>query len=80
MEEFVFPDVDVVSLLQRRFLFVPLDGSVDFDGIEMAQKFKIGVYPTLLAIDYKGKEIQRLVGYHGEVELLEKLGRIPPCK
>jgi thiol:disulfide interchange protein len=80
LEEFVFPDVDVSTMLQGRFLFVSLDGSVDFDGIEMAQKFKIGVYPTLLAIDHNGREIQRLVGYHGEVELLEKLGRIPPCK
>jgi thioredoxin-related protein len=76
MEEFVFPDVDVSTALQTGFLFVPLDGRLDFDGIEMAQKFGIEIYPTLVAVGNDGKALERLIGYHGEVELLEKLGRI----
>jgi thioredoxin-related protein len=76
MEEFVFPDVDVATALDKGFLFVPLDGRLDFDGIEMAQKFEIEVYPTLVAVGKNGKALERLIGYHGEIELLEKLGRI----
>ena len=80
MEEFVFPDIDVATLLKSRFLFVPLDGRLDFDGIEMAQKFNVEVYPTLLAIGADGQLLRSLIGYHGEVQLLEKLGDIRPTR
>lgn len=41
--------------------------------VESEKVFKVFSYPTMLIFDGKGKEIDRLLGYQGAQELIEKL-------
>ena len=70
----VFPNPAAVAALGK---VVPLsvlvqkkDGTDLAEGRDLAEKYKLEAYPTLLLVDESGKEIRRYVGYLDAVALV----------
>ena len=45
----------------------------DPGGAELKNRYRVGGIPTLLILDSEGREIDRIVGFHPAVELMEEL-------
>ncbi len=65
-----FSSAEVGSLYNRKFINVALDGEKG-EGLELAQKYGVRGYPTLLFLDYKGNIVTRTGGYHNVSEFIE---------
>ncbi len=65
-----FPDKAVGDFFNANFVNVAFDAEAG-DGVELAEKFKVPGYPTLLILDKNGNEIARQVGYVPPQELLD---------
>lgn len=62
MDRTTFKDSWVVKWLREQALALQVDAERD---LELAEKFKVEFYPTLVFLNSAGKEIERLVGYIG---------------
>jgi len=67
-----FSDANVGNFYNTNFINVTLDGEKG-EGVELAEKYGIKAYPTLLFINSSGKIIFRTAGYH-KVEEFNELG------
>lgn len=67
-----FSNSDVGKFYNQNFVNVSLDGE-EGEGTELAQKYGIRGYPSLLFIDGNGNVVAQTAGYHGPKELI-KLG------
>jgi len=65
-----FTDKDAGDYFNANFINTSFDGEVG-DGIMLAQKFKIGGYPSLFILDENGNVLQTSVGYITAAELIE---------
>lgn len=65
-----FTDREAGEYLNANFISTSFDGEVG-DGIMLAQKFKIGGYPSLFILDENGNVLQTSVGYITAAELIE---------
>jgi thioredoxin-related protein len=59
----VFPDAEVGSFYNTNFINVKMDMEKD-EGIELARKYAVMAYPTLLFINAAGEVVHRVAGYH----------------
>ncbi len=57
-----FPDNEVGELYNRNFINVMVDGEKG-EGIELARKYEIRGYPSLIFVDSEGKLIAQTTGY-----------------
>lgn len=57
----------------RNYVFLKLDVENDKDGIELMHRFVIEGLPTILILDSRGDEFERLAGYLTAKEFLDKL-------
>lgn len=73
MECETFKDPRVREELAR---LVPMLLDAEGDGVELASRFAITTYPTLVFLDSSGREIERLSGFHSPDKLLEQMARI----
>ena len=65
-----FPDADVASLFNVKFINLKMDMEKG-DGIDMAKRYEIAAYPTLLFIDGDGQLIHKAIGFHDVSQILE---------
>ena len=65
-----FPDADVASLFNVKFVNLKMDMEKG-DGIDMAKRYEIAAYPTLLFIDGDGQLIHKAIGFHDVSQILE---------
>ncbi len=65
----VFPDPMLTEFFDRHFVSIKLDME-KAEGIDVSNKYKVWVYPTLLFVDSSGKLWHRVVGYQSAPELL----------
>jgi len=65
-----FPNAEVGSLYNSRFINVALDGEKG-EGIALARNYQVTAYPTLLFINGDGKVVKKTMGYHNPKEFLE---------
>jgi thiol-disulfide isomerase/thioredoxin len=70
MDEWIYTDAEVASVLAAGYLGVKLDGDIEKD---LVKRFKVAGYPTMIVLDESGKEIWRAVGYQSSKELIALL-------
>jgi len=75
MDSDVYPREEVGRALATGYIALRRDGERG-DGIEIAQRYHVSGYPTMLVVDARGVELDRLVGSLGATELVQQLGRI----
>ena len=65
----VFSQQPVGEFFNKNFINLAIDME-EGEGPELAQKYRIQAYPTLLFINEKGEVVGTTVGYHNETELI----------
>ncbi len=65
-----FPNGEVGKFYNENFISVAVDGEKG-EGIELARKYKIRGYPSLIFIDSNGKLIAQTAGYRNPKQLIE---------
>lgn len=65
-----FPDSKVGGFYNSNFINVAVDGEKG-EGIELAHKYKIRGYPTLLFLDAEGKVVAQTAGYRNPEQFIE---------
>lgn len=65
-----FSDAEVGKLYNQKFINVALDGEKG-EGLELARKYAVRSYPTLLFLDGNGNIVNRTGGYHNPKEFIE---------
>lgn len=70
MAKEVFPDSTVGAFFNANFVSIKLDMERG-EGIDISNRYKIWVYPTLLFVDARGEVEHRSAGFHGPKELIE---------
>lgn len=73
MSRHVFTDERVGSFYNEHFINVKMDMERG-EGLELAKRYHVRAYPTLLFLDDKGQVVHRAVGYHDTDEFIA-LGR-----
>jgi len=72
MDQWVWTDAEVASMLNVTFVGVKLDGDVE---AALVKRFGVKGYPTIIVLNQAGKELGRADGYLGSKALLELLGK-----
>lgn len=70
MAKQTFPDAAVGEFYNANFVNVKMDMEKG-EGIELAKKYDVNLYPTLLFIDGSGAVVHRVAGFHGPAEFLD---------
>ena len=70
-----FTDQRVIDFANQNLISKKID-SEKGDGPEQKKKYRVKAYPTILFLDSKGLEIDRIVGYRPPEEFLSELNRI----
>lgn len=70
MSKNVFTDKEVGDYYNANFINVKMDMEAG-EGIELASKYEVRAYPTLLFIDGDGALVHRAVGYHEAAAFIE---------
>ena len=65
-----FPDDEVGNFYNANFINVMVDGEKG-EGIELARKYEIRGYPTLIFLDSSGKVIAQTAGYRTPEQFIE---------
>lgn len=75
MESEVYARDEVGRALASGYVALRRDGERG-EGLELAQRYHVAGYPTMLVLDARGVELDRMVGSLGTTELLQQLRRI----
>lgn len=75
MANSVFPKEEVGNYFNTRFINAKMDMEKG-EGKEVAKKYKINAFPTLLFLDSDGNLIERLIGYKSPEALLKAVSDI----
>lgn len=70
LKSVTFSNKEVGEFYNKTFINIALDGEKG-EGLELARKYGIIGYPTLLFIDSKGKVVGQTSGYHKPSEFIE---------
>lgn len=70
MSNQVFTDGEVGNYYNTHFINVKMDMEKG-EGIDLAKKYEVQAYPTLLFIDGDGQLVHRMVGFQGTEEFIE---------
>jgi thioredoxin-related protein len=73
MEEGVFTSGTLQQVIADNYIFHKLDAWTEFDGVDLAARFNLRYYPTIILLNDKGKVLQTLVGYTSERNLIDAL-------
>ncbi len=65
-----FPNEEVGKFYNANFINVAVDGEKG-EGVELARKYRIKGYPSLIYIDKKGQLIAQTAGYRNPKELID---------
>ncbi len=68
----VYPNKDVIKF-SRSQVFMRVFEDTEAEGAKLARKFGIEGFPTLIILDSKGKEVDRIEGARSPEELIEEL-------
>jgi thiol-disulfide isomerase/thioredoxin len=72
MDRTTWADPTVIALGDRH-VFLKLNAERDPDGVALQKKFAVGSYPTVLLLDAKGEEFERMEGYLPAPRFLDRL-------
>jgi len=80
MSRKVFTDDSVADFYNSKFVNAKIDMEKG-EGVELAQKYQVQAYPTLLYINGEGEVVHRAVGYHDADGFVELGGKaLDPAK
>ena len=74
-----FPDAEVGAYFNSNFISLALDAEKGM-GIELARKYKLTAFPTLLFVDGAGKLVAKTIGYHTPSQLLDVAKQVKNSK
>lgn len=72
MSSTTFKDEAVGEYFNKRFINVKIEMEKDADGPEVARRYGVRAYPTMLFINGDGKLVGSIIGYHKAEEFLAK--------
>lgn len=70
LKSITFPDAEVGQFFNANFINYAVDAEKGI-GLELAGKYKLTAYPTLLFIDGNGNLVAKTIGYHTPEQLVE---------
>lgn len=73
LDKDVYSDPEIIKF-STNFVCVKVDAEKNE---KLAERFSVSGYPTVLFLDWNGKEIERIVGYTEKKEFLEKMQKVP---
>ena len=68
MERYGFRDAAFAQMIRDNFIAYKVDVDM-FAGMDVAEKYKVVKYPTIIVTDAKGTEKKRTIGYQSAEEL-----------
>ena len=71
----VYPSQEFVDY-SRKHVFVRLFADTDPQGPELAEKYGVEGFPTILVLDAKGNEVGRVIGARPSQRLIQELDQI----
>jgi thioredoxin-related protein len=74
MSNQTFPNKEVGDFYNKNFVSVKMDMEKG-EGVDLARKYQVNLYPTLLYIDGDGEIVHRTAGFMGPKEFIE-LGKV----
>lgn len=72
LDVYTYSDAKVTDYVQKNLIPYKIDAEKG-EGVDLAKKYKVQGYPSILLISSSGEEIDRLVGYMPPKEFLETL-------
>lgn len=63
MDRETYANADLKTYIEDNYLFYKVDAD-SFEGLELAEKYKVKEYPSLLMLDKKGNLLKRIVGFY----------------
>lgn len=75
MDEEVYPREEVARAIAGGFVALRRDGEAG-EGVAIVQRYHVVGYPTLLVLDAKGNEVDRIMGGLGAAELVLRLAHL----
>jgi len=75
-KEETFLEQDNKAFLQANYFIKYLDVDTDYEGIELNAKYNVKNLPTLVFLNEKGEEFQRIVGHIAGYSFLKKITEI----
>lgn len=70
-----WPDPNVTAVANEHLIPIEIDAEKG-DGIELAKKYRIGGYPTMVFLNAEGEEVDRIPGYLPADDMVGELTRI----
>lgn len=65
-----FPDIKLGDFFNEEFINYSIDAEIG-EGVNLASKYKVTAYPTLVFVDGNGNLVAKTMGFHSADELLE---------
>ncbi len=73
MDADIFPRDEVARTMSAGYVALRVDGELG-EGLELVNRYHVAGFPTLLVLDARGAEIERLMGASSPSELVRALG------
>jgi thiol:disulfide interchange protein len=74
MDQETFRDRELIRQMASEYVWLRLNAETDPEGIQMQRDFRVGGFPTLLILDSRRREIDRLEGYLPAARFVETVG------
>jgi thiol:disulfide interchange protein len=75
LDEDVWSDNDIVAFSKGQ-VYLKLNAEESEDGRRLAEKFKVRGYPTVVILNNKGEEINKIIGYMPADKYLKELKNV----
>jgi len=75
LDEDVWADSDMVAFSEGQ-VYLKLDAENSDDGRRLVEKLKVRGYPTVVILNHRGEEINKIVGYLPADKYLQKLKNV----
>lgn len=70
MAKTTFMDSDIAELFNDNFINIKIEMEKDADGPDVARRYNVRAYPTLLIIDEEGNLIKQTIGFQDKAKLM----------
>jgi thiol:disulfide interchange protein len=65
-----FQDPEVGEFFNKNFVNMKVEMEKDVDGVEIAKRYRVSAYPTLLIIDGNGSLVKSVIGFKTKAQLM----------
>ena len=71
----VYPSKEVIEF-SRSYVFMRVFADTDSEGAQLAKKFQVGAFPTLIILNSSGSEVDRIMGALSAPDLIDAIETI----